>query len=316
MSRNGVIGVISAVAVVCGLGIVGYYWYQQAHYVLTDNATVSGHQVVVSAQTLGRIVAMSAADGQRVAQGEVLVRLDDAALKEAEQEAQAGVESAGMGVSLAKDRLTQADQDLARAVIQFRNRIIPAAQYERTTTAEAEAAAGYRIALAQQRLAAARMDSVRTSLAKTIIASPVDGVVAMKWKTVGDVTAPTQPIYTLYDLSDLWVVANIKETDIRFVRVGERVRITVDSLPGRVFSGRVENVGAGTVTALSSLGAGGGAANFTKKTQRLPVKIAIDADYPRAVDGDSPGSRQATAGLLPGMSAEVRVQIHSFGDRR
>ncbi len=304
MSRNGVIGVISAVAVVCGLGIAGFYRYQQAHYVFSDNATVSGHQVVVSAQGLGRIVAMTASEGQRVAKGEVLVRLDDTALQEAEQEAQAGVESARTGVSLSRDRLNQADQDLARATIQYRNGIIPAARYEQIKTAEAEAKAGYGIALAGAGLAAARLDTVRTSLAKTIIASPVDGVVAKKWKAVGDVTAPTQPIYTLYDLSDLWVAANIKETHIRFVKVGDPVRITVDSLPGRHFLGRVETLGVGTVTALSSLGSGGGSPNFTKETQWLPVKIAIDS------------RPQAHAALLPGMSAVVKVEIRSGGGHR
>ena len=295
------------------MAIVGYYWYQQAHYVLTDNATVSGHQVVVSAQSLGRIVAATASEGQRVAKGELLVRLDDAALKTEEQAAQAGVESAEMGVSLARARLEQADQDLARAVTQFQDRIIPAAQYERATSAQAEAQAGYHIALAQEGMAKARLDTVRTSLAKTVIASPVDGVVAMKWKDPGDVAAPTQPIYTLYDLSDLWVVANIKETDFRFVRVGDPVRITVDSLPGRVFSGRVESIGAGTVNALSSLGGGGGSANFTKKTQRLPVRIAIDLRTGPAARGEGPAPRQASTGLLPGMSAEVKVQIRAAG---
>jgi membrane fusion protein (multidrug efflux system) len=88
----------------------------------------------------------------------------------------------------------------------------------------------------------------------------------------------------------VWVTANFEETKISRIRVGAQVEITVDAFGGRVFTGKVALIGAGILTPPFSIG------DFTKTTQRIPVKIVF-----------SPAPESLA--LLPGMSAEVKVRI-------
>lgn len=321
MSNRKVIAILVAASLVGALAIAGFYWYRGTRYVLTEDARVSGSPIVASAQTLGRITAMSAAVGRRVAAGEVLARLDDATLLAQEHQAEAGVEAAAQGVVLAQATLDQAETSLSRAEVQFRDQIIPAVAYHDAQVAKAQAKAGYGLALAQKRLAETRLAEVRTYIAQTIVASPVDGVVAKQWRAVGDVVAPTQPIYTLFDLHRVWVTAMIKETEVKQLSVGDPATFTVDSLPGRTFRGRVETIEPGTAAALASSGGwSADTTNFDKKTQRIPVRIAIDRSElddpaPSPAGGGAPGGSAADPSprsggrLVPGMSAEVRISI-------
>ena len=80
-------------------------------------------------------------------------------------------------------------------------------------------------------MADAQYATVETNLSRTVIQSPIDGVVAKKWTMPGNVVQPAQPIYTLYDLNDLWVEANFKETQIRYLKPGDRATVDGRRLP-------------------------------------------------------------------------------------
>lgn len=92
--------------------------------------------------------------------------------------------------------------------------------------------------------------------------------------------------------------ANFKETQVPLLRPGDPATVTVDAFPGRTFSGRVESIGAVTASQFALIPADNASGNFTKVTQRVPVKITLE-DRPEA---------KASLRLLPGMSAEVRVK--------
>jgi multidrug resistance efflux pump len=96
-----------------------------------------------------------------------------------------------------------------------------------------------------------------------------------------------------YDLDDLWVTANIEETHIEDVKVGQDVDIYVDAYPDRKFTGKVEKLGYATANTFSLLPSSNNTGNYTKVTQVIPVTISID-DY----NG---------AGLVPGMNVTVRI---------
>lgn len=96
-----------------------------------------------------------------------------------------------------------------------------------------------------------------------------------------------------YDLNDLWVTANIEETDIEDVKVGQDVDIYVDAYPDRKFTGKVEKIGYATANTFSLLPSSNNTGNYTKVTQVIPVTISID-------DGNG-------AGLVPGMNVTVRI---------
>ncbi|MBA2875358.1 HlyD family secretion protein [Thermaerobacillus caldiproteolyticus] len=96
-----------------------------------------------------------------------------------------------------------------------------------------------------------------------------------------------------YDLDDLWVTANIEETKIEDVKVGQDVDIYVDAYPDRKFTGKVEKLGFATANTFSLLPSSNNTGNYTKVTQVIPITISID--------------NYNGAGLVPGMNVTVRI---------
>ncbi|MBB3139403.1 HlyD family secretion protein [Halomonas organivorans] len=145
--------------------------------------------------------------------------------------------------------------------------------------------------LAQQQL---RLDDLR-------VPSPIDGVVNKTLVDEGEFIAAGQPILMMHDPDKLWVEANIKETDIGELRVGQPVDITVDAFPDDAFHGHVTVIGRAATSQFALLPDPNPSGNFTKITQRLPVRIALD-DGPTELIG-------------PGMMVEVDIDVSDQGQR-
>ena len=77
-------------------------------------------------------------------------------------------------------------------------------------------------------------------------------------------------------LDDIWIVANYKETQLKNVRIGQRANIKIDTYPGRVFTGKVDSIMAGTGAAFSLFPPENALGNYVKVVQRVPVKIVFD----------------------------------------
>jgi membrane fusion protein (multidrug efflux system) len=286
--------VIIAVLVAAVL-VAAYFYFFTGGSQYTDDASVTGYQIVISSQMLARIASMEVGEQDPVTKGQVLVRLDDVVMRAQERQSAAGSELASQNAELARVRLDQAQTDFKRAKVQFQNKIIPQEQYDHYFTAFSSAQTQYKIAMAQVRVAEAQHNAVEADLARSVIQSPVDGMVAKKWTVPGNVVQPAQPIYTIYDLKDLWVNANFKETQIHLLRRGDPAVVTVDAFPGRTFTGKVESIGVATASQFALIPPDNTTGNFTKVTQRVPVRISLDNPDPV---GQVP---------VPGMSVEVRV---------
>jgi membrane fusion protein (multidrug efflux system) len=127
--------------------------------------------------------------------------------------------------------------------------------------------------------AAEAREAVRTAevnLARTVVRAPADGWVTNRTVEVGQVVQPNQPLLSLTLARDQWVVANIKETELSRIRVGDPVRITVDKYPGYVFWGHVESLGTATGAVTSLLPPDNATGNFVKVVQLVPVRITFD----------------------------------------
>jgi len=134
-------------------------------------------------------------------------------------------------------------------------------------------------------------------LGDTEIYAPIKGVVSKKIADEGERIQPGQPLLIINDIADVWVSANIEETHIRKVSLGQNVDVKVDAFPGRIFKGRVINVGAAAASEFSLLPNDNSNRNFTKVTQRIPVKIAVDD--PRHE-------------LKPGMMVIVQISVKGY----
>jgi membrane fusion protein (multidrug efflux system) len=129
----------------------------------------------------------------------------------------------------------------------------------------------------EERLQAQR-ERASLDLEDRIIAMPFDGVVDRVFVDVGEYVTPGQRLLMVHNPERVRVEANVKETDIRFFRPGKEVAITVDALPGRRFEGTVTRVGQAATSEFALLPNPNPSGNFTKITQRLPVRIAAQQD--------------------------------------
>ncbi|MGD0278359.1 MAG: HlyD family secretion protein [Smithella sp.] len=121
----------------------------------------------------------------------------------------------------------------------------------------------------------AALQEAKLSMSYTKIYAPADGYVTKKSVEAGDQLSPGQPVMAVVPLDDLWILANYKETQLTRVRPGQRVRIKVDTYPGRTFEGKVESIMAGTGSVLSMFPPENATGSFVKVVQRIPVKIVL-----------------------------------------
>jgi membrane fusion protein, multidrug efflux system len=294
--------VIPLFLVVLAIAIFSWMYYIQLRdYISTDDAYIDADRVSVSAKILGRIDQLTVDEGDSVRQGQILVRLDDSDLRAQETQAKAALTFAHENVLLAKVNLEKAESDYKRASTQFHQNIIPKEQYDHAQSELAASQARLNIANAQTVSAQAQLGVIQTQLKNTVVLSPMTGVISKRWVLTGDVVQPGQSILTIYNMKDVWVTANLEETGIGALRLGDTVGMSVDTYPNVKFAGTIIRLGMNTASQFSLIPPNNASGNFTKVTQRVPIKISI-------TQIDNPHGSQVK--LLPGMSVEVKVKVH------
>jgi multidrug resistance efflux pump len=131
-----------------------------------------------------------------------------------------------------------------------------------------------------------RMDFLGPGDTRVDVAAPIDGVVIAVPSTIGSTVAAGQPIVSLSDPTQIWVNANIDETKVVRLRLGQPVDVYVDALHTTV-PGRVEAITPATSAVFSLLPSNTTSGNFTKVTQLVPVRIAVNLGNQPALIGSS-----------------------------
>jgi membrane fusion protein, multidrug efflux system len=283
------------------LAIAGYvYWDKNLRgFISTDDAFVEADQTQISSKILGRIVQLNTEEGDSVQSGELLVQLDDSDLKAQEAQAQSAALTAEQNVNVARVNLARAKDDLDRATAQIKDNVIPKEQFDHARQAWEAAQAQNDLASAQVNNYKSQLNVVQTQLKNTRIFAATPGAVAKRWVLSGDVVQPGQPILTIYNLGEVWVRANLEETKIAQIQVGDSVQVVIDAYAGRIFHGRVELIGSVTASQFSLIPPNNASGNFTKITQRIPVKIALT---------ERPTGSESLP-LRPGMSAVIKIRL-------
>lgn len=278
------------------IGAIAWYWYiGHKGYVSTDDAFIDADKATISSKIPGRIINLKYDEGDTVKGGQILAALDTSDLKAQEKQFIAATINAKESITLAKVNLEKAKDDFARAQSQYKDNIITKEQYDHSAKALDAAQAEYNISITKPAMSQAQQDVVKSQLKNSTIYSPIDGVIARKWILEGDVVQPGQPIFTIFDMKNIWITAQFEETRLALVTMGARVEISVDTYPDIKLSGKVIQIGSNTASQFSLIPPNNASGNFTKVTQRVPVKISIEK-------GNS------NVNLLPGMSVEVRVK--------
>ncbi len=143
-------------------------------------------------------------------------------------------------------------------------------------------------------LARSQVRMARLNLSYTVITATADGVVGKKQIHEGQLVQPGQTLVDIVDNTDLWVVANFRETQMPHISVGRKVRMTADAVPGVVFWGTVERISDATGSAFSLIPQDNATGNFVKVEQRIPVRIRFK-------------SRQNIQRLRAGMNMECTI---------
>jgi membrane fusion protein (multidrug efflux system) len=199
---------------------------------------------------------------------------------------------------LAAQKIVSAQQlDAAEAAFASAAANLEAARRQAAAAGSQVSASGAAVRGADARLAAAEaaVDNARLQLSYAYITAPTSGVVAKRNAETGALVQVGQSLMSLVADKDVWVTANLKETQLARVRVGNPAEFTVDAYPGRKFAGRVESLSPATGARFALLPPDNATGNFTKVVQRVPVKIAVVP------------SSDSTALLRPGMSVDVTI---------
>ncbi len=129
--------------------------------------------------------------------------------------------------------------------------------------------------LAKVEQARALLEAAQLNLSYTEITAPIDGVATHKQVETGQIVQAGQGLLVVVPLQDVWVTANFKETQLKNMKAGQKVEVTVDTY-GKTFSGHVDSIAGATGAVLSLLPPENATGNYVKVVQRIPVKIVLD----------------------------------------
>ena len=253
-----VLGMIIVLGIIAG----GIYIFHNLNRITTDDAYIQGRIHLIAAKISGTVLKVQVDDNQRVKKGELLLEIDPIDYSLRVNESRANLE-------LRKATLEQSLRDKNRAETLYQEKVFPKEKYENTLTA-------YNLAKAQLKVAQEQLKISQQNLEYTKIFSSADGYVTQKSVETGNQIQPEQPLMAVVPLDDIWIVANYKETQLKKVRPGQRVLIKVDTYPGRIFTGKVDSIMAGTGAVFSLFPPENALGNYVKVVQRIPVKIVFD----------------------------------------
>ncbi len=203
----------------------------------------------------------------------------------------AAVEGARASAAAAEQAVTQARAKVAQAQAGVRYALTG----PRQVTAQRSRALA---AQAQAQKSRALLDQAQLNLQYTTIVAPVTGVVGQRSAQVGQNVSPGQQLMTIVPLGseNIWVTANFKETQLKYMRPGQPAKISVDTY-GRTYDGHVLNIAGASGARYSLLPPENATGNYVKVVQRIPVKIVFEK-------GQDPEHL-----LRPGMSVEPNVRV-------
>jgi membrane fusion protein, multidrug efflux system len=202
--------------------------------------------------------------------------------------------------SLASAQASQAAaQDAVRVAHEREAQSQAALSYAKTAPQQVAAQdARAKQAEAQVEQAQAQLDQAKLNLSYTRIIAPEPGIITRKSVEINQNVSAGQNLMTLVSLQGLWVTANFKETQLRHMTAGQKVKIHVDST-GKEYSGTVTQIGGATGSVLSLFPPENATGNYVKVVQRIPVRI----DFTDLAHEDPHQE------LRPGLSVEPKVRV-------
>ncbi|MEY8593145.1 HlyD family secretion protein [Butyricimonas hominis] len=314
--------------IIVAIVAVVLWWLNYRKYISTDDANLDTYRIGVSSQVMGQVTRLYVMEGDTVRQGDLLLTLDDSVAlarvsqAEAQREQQlAQLASRRVSLVTARKELNIARlteqlnlENYQRAKAQYERNVIPLEKYQdveqawKASKLQTEIArdrfpaveAELKAAEAAIRAVEATIASARAELGYYRVLAPADGIVGKRWVLPGDMLEAGQTAFTLNRGTDIWVAVYLEETKFKEIYLGQKAQFTLDAYDKLTFEGRVYYIGDNTASEFALVPPNNASGNFTKVTQRIPLKISIDK-----VEGDD--GQKARVKLVSGMSATVKI---------
>lgn len=294
------------------LAVGGYYYVVGGQVMTTDNAYIQAQSLGVSTDVSGTVQEIDVHDNEAVKKGQVLFRLRPASFETALAGAQAQLGTvrnqvltlqASYQQSLAQIAQAEADipyyesafqrqQDLLKTstaskatfdsaqhdLIAARQKVIVAKAQAQATLAQLGGDADQPVEKNPFYLQAqSALDDAQRNLGDSVVKAPFDGVVTnVDALQVGKYLPASQPAFSLVSSTDIWIAAEPKETELTYVRPGQKATISIDGYPGEVWHGKVGSISPASSSSFSLLPAQNTSGNWVKVVQRIPMRVTID----------------------------------------
>jgi membrane fusion protein (multidrug efflux system) len=323
--RTVLLGVVPGIA-----AVIGFYWYATSgRYVSTENAYVKSDIVAVSPDVDGRVVSVDVAENQLVGKGDLLFRIDPEPFRITLDLAEARVQAVRHDIEASRAEFHQIEAEIGEAqerVRFFEQQAVRQRELQgRGIATQANLdEAEMEFATAEQQVTALR-EKLRTVLAKlggdpasavelhpnfraaeaeadmaalhldeTEVRAPIDGIVSRMRLQPGEWVEEGEPAFSIIDPASTWIEANLKETQLEHVQIGQRVEIEVDAYSDDRWQGEVSSISPATGAEFALIPPQNATGNWVKVVQRLPIRIVV---RPRA--GQPP--------LRAGMTVSVAI---------
>ena len=277
----------------------------------TDNAQVKQHITPINTRVPGFIKRICFEEYQPVHKGDTLLIIEDMEfrLRVAQAEADlanatAGKQATTIGIATTQNNLSVNDASIEEVRVQMENAKRELNRFEKLLQEDAVTKQQYDNVHTAYEAAKARYEQVSrakmsTSLVKSeqthrlgqneagvrlaeaaLELAPCDGTTGKKEILEGQLVQPGQTMVDIVDSSDLWVIANYRETQLPNIKEGAEVEITADAVPNVTFKGVVESISDATGAAFSMISQDNATGNFVKVEQRIPVRISLKGNKP------------------------------------
>ena len=293
------------------LGVGAHYWVKSARYVTTDNAYIKAHHIAVSADINGRAIRVLAKENDQVQKGDLLFELDPEQYKidVAKAEAELNGIINKLEALRAEYRTAKAQRKEARQEIRNYKRVferlrklkqrghVSVARYDEAEhdLARARQAVGTIDQKIQQVLAKlggrvstpaekhpmyiealSRKQQVILNLRRTKVIAPARGIVGKVTLQAGEYVHKGKAVIPIVKSGEIWIEANLKETQLTHIKTGQNATVVVDAYPSRKWDGKVVSISPSTGAELSILPPQNASGNWVKVVQRVPVRLELD----------------------------------------
>ena len=312
--------------------LAGSYFYAiSGRYISTENAYIKANKIAISTDVDGRVAKVFVAENETVTAGQLLFELDQRphgiALNRAEAELgivanEIDAYRAAYRQELAQRKMAEGDVDFATKEYRRQQKLVERGIVSQSAHDEVR----HQLRTAQKRLAAideditqslanlagdpelatenhprylralAERDQALLDLEHTVVTAPATGIVSNISLQQGEYVEAGEAIFSLLSSDTLWITANLKETELTHVEVGQQAMVSVDAYPDHVWQATVASISPATGAEFSLLPPQNASGNWVKVVQRIPVRLNIE-----------PADLASAPALRAGMSLQVTI---------